>query len=401
MAALEEAEVTVVEKPGTTSEVWEYFGLHADKNGKPLKDEDPVCKICRSDVVAKSGNTSNLISHLQHNHPAIYAQTSFPTKAKPAKATGHRQASITDSFAQGQPYDRKSKKWNELTKMVTYCIVKDGLPLRIIEKDGFKRMLKKFDSRYEPPSRNYISRTSVPLLYAATVQKVKEKLSGIAYFASTTDMWSSTVGLRPYMSYTVHFVDDQWNLQSLSLGTHYLPEDHTAMILGEAMESTLQEWDLKPDQQVALTTDNGSNIVAAAAQLSWLRVSCFGHNLHLGVTKAIDQDSRCTRALGVAHKIVSSFSMSWKRRRELAKAQMNLKIPQHSLISDCKTCWGSTQKMLERLLEQEQAIRVVLASDRKVSHLTPTWQDIDVWKSINDALAPLADFTDIMSGKQV
>ena len=54
--------------------------------------------------------------------------------------------------------------------------------------------------------------------------------------------------------------------------------------------------------------------------------------------------------------------------------------------------------MIERLLEQEGAIRAVLSTDRKASHLVPTWQDVDVWKAINDALSPLAKFTDIMSG---
>ena len=218
---------------------------------------------------------------------------------------------------------------------------------------------------------HYISRTSVPALHVATIEKVKKKLNDITYFASTTDMWFSSIvsGLMPYMSYTVHFVDSEWNLQSLSLGTHFLPEDHTATILAEAMESTL--------------------------------LSCFGHNLHLGITKALNQDNRCTRALAVAHKIVSTFSISWKRRRELSKAQQNLNLPEHSLISDCRTRWGSTQKMIERLIEQEQAVRVVLSSDRKASHLVPTWQDTEVWKAINDALVPLVDFTDIMSGKEI
>ena len=117
-------------------------------------------KICQCKIAAKSGNASNLISHLRRKHPSIYAQTSFPfqDKAKPAKAKATRQISITTSFAQGVPYDRKSKKWNKLTKEVTYCIVKDGLPLRIVEKDGFKRMLKKFDPRYELDNYKIISR---------------------------------------------------------------------------------------------------------------------------------------------------------------------------------------------------------------------------------------------------
>lgn len=56
--------------------------------------------------------------------------------------------------------------------------------------------------------------------------------------------------------------------------------------------------------------------------------------------------------------------------------------------------------MIGRLLEQEKAIRVVLGSDRDASHLLPTWQDIDVWNAINEALPPLEEFTNVMSGEK-
>ena len=124
------------------------------------------------------------------------------------------------------------------------------------------------------------------------MQKVKEKLSSITSLSSTTDMWSSTVGLRPYMSDTIHFIDKYWNHQSISLGTHYLP----AIVLGEVMESVLHDWDLKAEQQVSVTTDKH---VSSCSPMSWTQVSCFGHNLHLGVTKEIYQDSRCSQALYV------------------------------------------------------------------------------------------------------
>ena len=55
--------------------------------------------------------------------------------------------------------------------------------------------------------------------------------------------------------------------------------------------------------------------------------------------------------------------------------------------------------MVERILEQESAIRVVLSADRKVSHLIPTWQDIEVLQSIHKALSPLLSLTDILSGE--
>ena len=53
--------------------------------------------------------------------------------------------------------------------------------------------------------------------------------------------------------------------------------------------------------------------------------------------------------------------------------------------------------MIARVLEQEKAIRKVLSDDRKTAHLIPTWQDIDVLESIQAALRPLTDFTDMLS----
>ena len=47
----------------------------------------------------------------------------------------------------------------------------------------------------------------------------------------------------------------------------------------------------------------------------------------------------------------------------------------------------------------EEAVRRVLTSDRKTAHLTPTWQDIDVLKSINSVLSQLTSLTDILSGE--
>ena len=42
---------------------------------------------------------------------------------------------------------------------------------------------------------------------------------------------------------------------------------------------------------------------------------------------------------------------------------------------------------------------MVLSMDRKTTHLMPTWQDIDMLQSIYEALSPLSDLTDILSGE--
>lgn len=152
------------------------------------------------------------------------------------------------------------------------------------------------------------------------------------------------------------------------------------------MKATLESWNLDYSNQVCLTTDSGSNVIKVAEDLNWPRLTCFGHNLHLAITKALINDTRCTRALGVARKIVSSISSSWKRRRVFTKAQINIGLQQHALITDCTTRYGSMAQMVKRIPEQE-AIHVTLSSDRK------TWQDIEVLQAIDKALSPLPSLT--------
>ena len=53
--------------------------------------------------------------------------------------------------------------------------------------------------------------------------------------------------------------------------------------------------------------------------------------------------------------------------------------------------------MIRRILEQEKAIRQVLGSDRKTTHLIPNWQDVDVMESVDKVLVPLSEFTNILS----
>lgn len=74
------------------------------------------------------------------------------------------------------------------------------------------------------------------------------------------------------------------------------------------------------------------------------------------------------RAVGVCKKVVSTFSKSWKKKRELAKVQAVLGLPLHQLITESPTRWGSRQMMIERFLEQEKALSQVLLADKKVRH---------------------------------
>ena len=93
---------------------------------------------------------------------------------------------------------------------------------------------------------------------------------------------------------------------------------------------------------VAISTDSASNIISACRQLGWQQLSCFGHNLDLAVHKGMDDD-RIDRVIRLGRKIVTAFSTSRRRQRELRSAQKQKHLPVMKLVADgdqLLLCWN-------------------------------------------------------------
>ncbi|XP_057186575.1 E3 SUMO-protein ligase ZBED1 [Triplophysa rosa] len=164
----------------------------------------------------------------------------------------------------------------------------------------------------------------------------------------------------------------------------------------------LQEWGINKEHLVSVTTDNATNMKKAFESATtfpcckWF--GCFGHNLNLAISKAL-KNQRVDTAIRACRHLVQGFSRSWKRRRELRNKQEALNIPQRSLINDVVTRWGSTQKMLQRFIEQQQAVCAVLATERGAWHLMPKDADIAVIEQVLKILEPLSAFTDALASE--
>ena len=150
---------------------------------------------------------------------------------------------------------------------------------------------------------------------------------------------------------------------------------------------------------IATTTDNGSNFLSAFRTLDWCRISCFGHNLDLAISKSL-QKNQIQRVIKRCHALVSLFHRSWKKNRDLLAKQTLLNLPEHKLLSDVVTRWGSTFNMMDRIIEQQQAINAVLIDDRKNWHHMLSDSDFSVLENVCSVLKPLAVLTDGLSGEK-
>lgn len=206
--------------------------------------------------------------------------------------------------------------------------------------------------------------------------------SSLFIFSGTTDFWTSTAG-DSYFTYTCHYTDAQWEMQSFCLSTHYIPQDHTGENIKEALSATLLQWHLDQSKYIGITTDSGSNVKSTCERfVNWRRLSCFGHNLNLALEKGLN-DGHLQRELHLCKSIVAAFSRSWKKQYDLGVAQEQKGPPIHKLKTDAVSQLGSSYEMVEQLTNGANGSNLSsLASERKSSHLIPSWQDCDVLGSV-------------------
>ncbi len=115
-------------KPGSKSQVWNYFGL--EKKDGELQKETAICRTCYRRVATKNGNTSNLLAHLRTTHSNLHLQVkeamvkeSLATLgASTSRKRPADQLSLAESVDRVQRYERKGKKWKELTDAVMFYI---------------------------------------------------------------------------------------------------------------------------------------------------------------------------------------------------------------------------------------------------------------------------------------
>ena len=180
MAEHAESDTLLVQKKGTKSIVWKYFGLKAGDGGLAVRGEEerPVCKTCNRRVQCKGGNTTNLFAHLRDGHPELYKEA-METRLDGSKGKRKEtnQPKIASVIARGTQYHPKSAQAQELNRAVAYFLAKDMQPYFTVEREGFLKMVSKLNPRYKVPSRKYFTEQEMPRLYNSVKETVvKPKL---------------------------------------------------------------------------------------------------------------------------------------------------------------------------------------------------------------------------------
>ncbi|XP_041460598.1 E3 SUMO-protein ligase ZBED1-like [Lytechinus variegatus] len=270
-------------------------------------------------------------------------------------------------------------------------------PIYIVEEKGFRDMIKVFDPRYSLPSRKTFSTTVIPRMYdIVREQTVLPRLERATSVAITTDMWTSRASDQ-YIGVTVHFIDDDWKMGSFTLENRELPPPHDNEHIAEVLRAIIAQWALE-NKVSAVVTDNATNITKAVREgLSLPNIPCFGHTLNL-VVKAGLKCRGIQTTLARCSKLVEFVHRSAKAKYCLASHQKNLNVPEHKLIQDVETRWGSTHDMLRRILEQQQPISNLLIETKR-KELDLSDREVSIAEQLVELLQPLKEITESLSSE--
>ena len=396
----------LVTRKKAKSKVWTYFGFPADVNDDIIDEKKIVCRLCK-EIHPYLGNTTNLVYHMQKYHPAEHEELMKDDKdcdesesthsSMPATRKEPIQLTIDGALARSTPYSATSAKHKELVDATANFMTKTLQPLHIIDEPSFRYLMLRAEPRFKLPHRTHFTDKVIPEKYEKVRLEVMEQLESVENCTITTDLWTATYQNRSYISFTVHFVDSNFKLQSHCLQTLEVTSDHSANSLKEVLTSLLQSWKITGKVCGAIT-DNASNITNAIELLGVEHFPCIAHTLQLSIKRGLEVP-KVQHILGRCKKLVEHFKKSTKETYQLHEKQEMLKLPQHKLIQACITRWGSTLNMLQRLMEQQAAIAAVLMSG-KVRHLMPESDEWVIIEELVDILKPFHHATEVLSAEK-
>jgi len=221
--------------PPLPSEVWKHFRKSADKS-------TASCLLC-SATIQLHGGTSNLRNHIKFKQPSVDNNKASPDVAK--QQTLH------------QVYGPRLASSEAINQALANFVVQAYVPMKIVEHESFRHLMQLLNPQYEVPSRTTV-RARIDQQYDDAKKSLLSSLQGSTSVALTTDSWTSNA-TEAYLTVTVHYIKDDWSMESRILMIRAMPERHTGENLAIRLKDCVDEFGLKGRVE-ACVHDNARNI---------------------------------------------------------------------------------------------------------------------------------------------
>ena len=272
-----------------------------------------LCGLCKNEY-SYLGATSNLREHLLRYHKDKYKRNEGVSR----DGNGKGQTNLDGFIIRCKCPPSRAKK---ITELIALMVAKDLRPAAVVDGEGFKRLLFYLEPGYVIPSSVHIMDV-VRRKYIMAKEKLKRILTeSSTQYSLTTDIWTSFAN-DAYISLTVYFIDECWELRSYTLATYSFPEQHTGDNIVEKLKEVVGEYEIDDNRIFAIVHDQGSNFQRAGhlleADKQWSSLNCAAHCLQLCVIEGFGINA-IAQALSAAKALVKHFHHSARATEELKK----------------------------------------------------------------------------------
>lgn len=386
------------------SVVWYYFDKIAND---PFRAK---CKLCHC-LCQHGTNTSNLFYHLKHKHPASYQEAEEqreqesklymelkmkagktatgavrgrgrgrgrPPKDLSSAVTGSTMAVIKTEIGEtkSSPFSPQTlssvgRKFYsgsigrgkivpmDVNNAIVHWLAVDMVHPSVLTKKGFKFFLSSCGIRTDVPSKKVMSDSLIPKLTEEAKSIVKQDLLSVSSLALTLETWMYRK-TQTFLTLTAHFIKDDWSMTSYVLDTFECTDDKTETILAENLRRVTDEWGVTKGV-VALLSNIPDKITSNAITINgWEELSCFGYALNQVVSEALASVTDWVRVHKKLNDATTYFFENIKASDALSAVQQQHNLPINRLKEEVPSLWTTTFAMMQRMVEQYEAVNTVL-----------------------------------------
>lgn len=376
------------------AKIWEFF-TKTTEDGKATG----ICKACKKALGMNRGSTSGLRYHLKNAHPNAFSQMvrdETSTKKDKKRAFEDVERAEAEASAEGFSTPKKSRRAlfgddnddeSGITRYQKYAsgdrrqlafdmwtteyLVESSLPFNHVESAAFKKYIARLQPRALVKAATTFSRNKLPRLYAAMKYALDERLeadlTSCAGLGFTTDLWTSRAN-DAFLSFTIHYISSDWELQRFALSCMPFSGRHTANRMAVAIDAILLDIPgfSRRDGEMTIVHDAAANMKATIPKSAYDVGSfvCMDHRLQTCLKHAFEAVPELDAIIKKATKLASRCHQS-ALACEIIRAEAELVETQYvKVVAPVSTRWNSKYLMIESI----NTIRPALESirDKKI-----------------------------------
>ncbi|GET52281.1 zinc finger BED domain-containing protein 1-like [Rhizophagus irregularis DAOM 181602=DAOM 197198] len=370
-----------------SADVWEFFQKIQDEESWLITNYK--CILCAK-LYSPGNPTSTLRRHLTKKHPSHY-----------------KKPEIRQTTLRFKPYSPSKSK--PITDSLVDFVATDLQPFTIVENPEFKLLINKLNPHYILPCRqilkekfieNYKMRKNVLI---NEVSQINSKIS------LTTDIWTSEISKDCYLGVTMHYINNNWELKNLLLDLISINGSHTAGLITSKLLQILKEFSIS-NNILALTTDNGSNMIACGNNqlateldqefnnMAFTHYRCAAHIINLAVKAGMSHVGNEIKKLRQFVVKIKNLPLFLDKLSEICILK---KVKFFKPILDIDIRWNSTYFMINRQILM-QGVSELLATTN-VEELGDLFPTISEWRHIKElakVLEPMYEATNLLSSSK-